>query len=152
MGRSRGYGRGPTCYRCGKKGHIQRNCPTKVKEKAQKASDEDTDVGLVAYTSAHHALTSKTTEDWLIDSGASSHMCNNKVLFSELEDITSIDVVLGDDHLLKATGVGKVPVLSKVPGGTQSCTLHDVLYVPGLALYLFQHLKGHELRKDCVIQ
>ena len=137
MGKSRGYGKGPTCYRCGKKGHIQRNCPTKVKEKAQKASDEDNDIGLVACTSAHHALTSKTTEDWLIDSCASSHMCNNKMQFTELEAITPIDVVLGDDHVLKATGVGKVQVLSKVPDGTQSCTLHDVLYVPGLAYNLF---------------
>ena len=107
------------------KGRIQRNCSTKVEEKAQKASDEDNDIGLVACTSSHHALTSNTTEDWLIDSGASSHMCNNKMQFTELEAITPIDIVLGDNHVLKATGVGKAKVLSKVPDGTQSCTLCD---------------------------
>ena len=48
-----------------------------------------------------------------------------------------MDIVLGDDHVLKATGVGIVPILHKVPKETQSCTLLAILHIPDLVYHLF---------------
>ena len=130
--------KGPMCYKCRKIGHIKRDCPENSK-RHEVADAARENVGLVA-----HALkaTDKCGGGWLIDSGASSHMCTRKSEFSELQDIKPIDIVLGDGHTLQATGIGKVPLNVKIPGGTQSCTLNEVLYVPGLAYNLFSISKS----------
>ena len=58
-------------------------------------------------------------------------MCNNKMLFSKLDDLKqSLEVTLGDGHMLEATGHGIVVLEMKLPQGKSiKCKLHDVLYV-----------------------
>lgn len=70
----------------------------------------------------------------IIDSGATSHICNNK-------DVCSADSSeasrLGDGHSLKATAQGTVSVRT-VYGRNRSrkCSLTDVLFVPELSYNL----------------
>ena len=46
---------------------------------------------------------------WIIDSGATSHMCWDKESFTTLNHLqNSIDVVLGDGRAFTATGKGEI--------------------------------------------
>ena len=157
------------CFECGDTSHFKKDCPrlkdgkakanTKVekssrksgkksrgggKQKACKASANDSsddEYGLFA----HHALSSFDRGGWIVDSGATAHMCNNKDLFRTLRSTKPSSVTLGDGHSLKSTGVGEVPLCMKIPGGkTQKCVARDVLYVPKLAYNLFSISKASE--------
>ena len=86
--------RGPKCYYCHKYGHIQRNCAerTQIQERgnaggfkheanttqtkpSQRNSSSDSDVDLTAY--ALSTGNAPHRNKWIVDSGATSHICNN---------------------------------------------------------------------------
>ena len=72
--------------------------------------------------------------EWLIDSGASSHMTSNKTLFETFRHLPSpIEVELADDSLIQATGTGDVLLQFS---NTKSLRLKNVLYVPELSANL----------------
>ena len=124
-------GKGPKCYHCGKFGHIKRNCRELNSSKldddkneaydnkhkannaaesrqAENSSDSD-EVGLMI----NHAFSSLTKKEnaWIIDSGATCHMCNDTSLFVELYNWEkSEEVTLGDGHVVKANGRGVVKI------------------------------------------
>ena len=150
-------GKGPKCYRCGKFGHIKRNCRelSTLKPDGQKGdfkehkaynaadsrqvdscSDSD-EVGLMV----NHAFSSLNgrTNVWIIDSGATCHMCNDANLFVKLHNLEKPEeVTLGDGHVVKATGRGVVKINIESPNTQKgkSCVLQDVLYVPSLSYNL----------------
>ena len=65
---------------------------------------------------------------WYVDSGASRHMTRVKEYFSELsEGDTDMEVVLGDDNIVRAVGVG---TLTFDRGHKPPLKVSDVLYVP----------------------
>ena len=105
---------GIICYKCKKAGHVKRNCPMlkKIDEKAQPATESEDVIGLIV--SNHTALTSIKTQGWIIDSGASSHMCNNKDMFTDMKEIKPISIVVGDGYNLYATAKGTVKLLTKL--------------------------------------
>ena len=82
-----------------------------------------------------HALSASATSNWIIDSGATCHMCNDKTLFTSFESLDKPqEVSLGDGHVSKAVAQGVVLLEMKLPGGkTRKCKLVDVLYVPKLS-------------------
>lgn len=96
-----------------------------------------------------HAMTVKTpNQKWIVDSGTTTHMCNNRHLFREFHTLHhQPEVTLGDGHALKATGRGKVSLQMITPKGKVKCTLHDVLLVPRLAYNLFSVAKSTEAGK-----
>ena len=142
------------CHFCNRPGHFKRECEAYAKVKGQikkrtKAgafkvtiSAEDTNssdgegTGLVV----QHALTGDCNlrDRWILDSGATCHMCNSASQFTNLQTLTdSLTVTLGDGHMLQATGRGDVILQMKLPHAkSQECTLHNVLFVPGLAYNL----------------
>ena len=88
-----------------------------------------------------HALSVSSSSDqcaWIVDSGATCHMCRDSKSFTTLHQLEDpIDVVLGDGRALTAVGRGEVVLDTLLPNGdTKSCTLHDVLYVPKLSYNL----------------
>ena len=151
--------RGPKCHFCKRFGHIQRNCTERLqadkrtnsdekrnlKQKANKAetrprentSSDDETIGLVAC----HALSAKSTQavgNWIVDSGATCHMCTDKAQFVELEELKEpLQVTLGDGHALKAIGRGTVLLNVNITEGKfTKCKLYNVLYVPELSCNL----------------
>ena len=70
-------------------------------------------------------------DSWIVDSGATFHMCNDRKLFVELRNLDKpLEVTLGDGYDLHAIGRGVVVLETKFPScRTKKCKLHDVLYV-----------------------
>ncbi|MDO3398176.1 hypothetical protein QWJ41_20860, partial [Nocardioides sp. SOB44] len=72
--------------------------------------------------------TSKSIK-WILDSGASSHICCDRKLFRNIRKITNINVQWGNSGtFLPAIGKGEVPITFNSTG--QSVVLKDVLFVP----------------------
>ena len=95
------------------------------------------------YVSSTHP----TTSTFVVDSGATDHMCNNRKFFSALHMQTSINrfVRLGDGkQKIPIHGVGKIQyeVNNKV------IVLHNVLYVPDLDVSLYS-VKQHMRYQGC---
>ena len=129
------------CFGCGEAGHIRRYCPNKMgsqhKAKAAKEdhskSESDDEEAL--------AVTTFTTQkiQWLIDSGASSHMTQEKEVLTDYKEFEKPEKVgLGDGRTVDAIGIGKVYVnlLFKVSDPKKG-VLYNVLYVPKLTYNLF---------------
>ena len=74
------------------------------------------------------ALFSK--EDWLADSGTSSHIATQCEMFVTFNPEPSKVGGFGEDMALEATGRGTVTLMSTVDGQQIHTTLQDVLYVP----------------------
>ena len=147
-------------------GHIQRNC--REREKSQNAdktkytakhkinsthtrqpvvttSSDSDKVGMVV----NHILSAnemtQLTGKWIVDSGAASHICNDRNLFVKLDPLKiPISVTLGDGRVLKATARGIVSLKMTYDCGTRKCKLHDVLHVPDLSYNLLSVSKAVE--------
>ena len=76
--------------------------------------------GLIA---SHVLAVVSSNEDytWIVDSGATCHMCHTKRIFTSLYHIEKpIDIKLGDGRILTATGCGKVVLDMVLPNGELS--------------------------------
>ena len=73
------------------------------------------------------------TYDWVLDTGATSHMCNNESYFTSLTKRESAVDGLGS---AKALGYGTVSVTIIVEGEETSVTLSNTLYIPSLPVNL----------------
>ena len=138
------------CYKCGKLGHIKKYCRSTFVDKTKRqhkhkanaaenkhieSSSDSESVGLIV----QHAMTSHFGKAaWVIDSGATCHMCNDKSVFVKYEELeTPLRVILGDGYEVDAIGNGIVVLTNQLPGGKyQKCNLHHVLHVPRLSYNL----------------
>lgn len=73
---------------------------------------------------------------WLLDSGASRHLCCQKEWFTELLPCNEF-VYLGDDRNLKVEGRGKILISKLVNNKWLDGEINDVSYVPCLKKNLF---------------
>ena len=153
------------CFKCGRKGHKQQFCKGSKgrKHNAKITEEEEEDVSdneNVVFTATSQENDSKLTR-WLIDSGASSHMCWNRDLFENFEEVKNPEYVgLGDGSSVSAIGRGNVRLnMIMEDGKSKKSTLANVLCVPDLKCNLFSVgatlLSGKEVQfKDskCIIR
>jgi hypothetical protein len=106
------------CYKCGKKGHIKRDCPNWKKNKddekegssrsanvVEKESDAiDGDMLSVASTSEH------PVDSWLLDSACSFHVTSNKDWFDTYMSVNSGIVTMGNGAHCKITGMTNIKI------------------------------------------
>ena len=84
----------------------------KLKYGANAAAEIDIDHILSSDDEAfivRHVFSFRSKENWIIDSGATCHMCNDEVLFSDLNVLKRPqEVSLGDGDVLESTAEGTV--------------------------------------------
>ena len=150
--------KGPRCFHCGKPGHFRRDCRQLKAEneksklhKGNKSGKNQASIGQHSRCESdvlvvEQALQAGAAENWIVDSGATCHMCHDKKLFSELQLLEKpTEVTLGDGHTLKGIGHGTVTVtMNQHDGSTSECRLLNVLYVPSLSYNLLSVSKAAE--------
>ena len=143
------------CYHCGKAGHIRRDCyklnndnqsrnkganKPPNKQKACTAGGETDDEEEIIGLLAGKPSVNTTTIDWIIDSGASCHMCNDESLFKELVALHDPqEITLGDGYCVKAIGKGTIFMYTV---DKKKIELKDVLLIPNLAFNLLSVSKS----------
>ena len=71
------------------------------------SSDSESVVGLMVRQAL--SACNDRTNSWIVDSGATCHMCNSGVVMSDFHSLKKPqEVTLGDGHVLEATGRGTV--------------------------------------------
>ncbi|KAK2575182.1 hypothetical protein KPH14_012892, partial [Odynerus spinipes] len=119
------------CFFCKKKGHRKKQCYRyqawkQKNERANKVTDDN------AYCFNVKSET-KNEGAWYIDSGATSHMTNDKEFFTKLETDFKDKVYLanGKNLEVKVKGTGKLNCITD-SNKEKIITVEDVLYVPDL--------------------
>ena len=123
---------GRRCFYCGRSGHIRSKC--RIRENGEKARSEfgtqkdqfnpgDDSSSVNATTASAHALVSATasisrsdisTADpaWIVDSGASHHICGRHQNFYRLQHLEKpIEIYLGDNTVILAIGIGTIRIV-----------------------------------------
>jgi len=128
-----------TCYFCKKPNHIKKECRKYIEwkrknpdHKAKTVSEyvhvaDDVDLDL-----CFRACGTVLKYAWCIDSGATSHMCNNREFFTDMTQHQG-QVVLANGIKLPTAGIGEGYIqCMKQNGEYQRIKIADVLYVPEL--------------------
>ena len=144
------------CFKCKSPEHFERDCPMNKKTGWDKSIsesgklkryDDKKRVSKGGYKTNYVAAKKADFEelfmvedesfgklDWLLDSGATQHMCNNKEFFDELvksEDST-IFVANGDEVRVEGTGAITLQVMEEY-GNISDTRIENVLYSPRLS-------------------
>ncbi len=114
-------GRGSRCHYCQKFGHIQRFCPERSKttdKKTDKGSGKGRKKVDKTLVTCHVLSVGGSSNQWIMHSGATCHICYSKELFEDLHVLGEPQhVTLGDGRQLKVVGKGDISLKLKLPGG-----------------------------------
>jgi len=115
------------CYNCDKIGHRSRDC--RSKKKSDKAANSDNVLTAIAC----NAELARKSESWCLDSGATSHMCNDKQKFEVIDKDEQSRVYTAAEHYVKSIGKGNASLNLKInQRENKIIKLENVLYVPEL--------------------
>uniref|UniRef100_A0A2N9HDI0 CCHC-type domain-containing protein n=1 Tax=Fagus sylvatica TaxID=28930 RepID=A0A2N9HDI0_FAGSY len=134
--------KGRACFHCGKKGHYIRECrflKNQMKEKELNTSEANVVDEIVAMvsemqigmiTEVHMANAAENSSEWWYDSGATIHVCNNKMLFKEyVEAGNGLEVLMGNHNTAKVLGTGTVELILS---SGKKLKLTNVYHVPDI--------------------
>ena len=140
------------CYNCGEAGHYANDCkkPRKVRSEVHKVLDKskqnnhrkpkDDDGRSYQCSLREPAQENKSYQcslrepiEWIQDSGASSHSCNDR---SRMEDIVPCrsTIIVGDDRSVEVLGHGTVRLEVMANDKVNVIVLKDVALAPKLAI------------------
>lgn len=160
------------CPHCKRSGHTEDRCWTKYPHlrRGSRRVGARHGNGEAPFLAPHHAANlavgnyavastaiseesnanSPTTSTWLIDSGCSTHMCNDRSLFERMRP-TKANTILFASGTGSATMEGDINVKVTTDGGSFTVQLHDVMYVPSLSRNLISAVRWAKEGVTCNI-
>ncbi|KAL0285640.1 UNVERIFIED_CONTAM: hypothetical protein Sangu_2770700 [Sesamum angustifolium] len=112
-----------TCYNCGKKGHIKKDCRFRKKQKTfgmpnVQVAETNVEEIVAMVSNLHIGMVTELNMaaavksfDWWYDFGATVHVCNDKNQFKHYEDATEgQQVLMGNANTTAVLGKGNVEV------------------------------------------
>lgn len=121
-----------TCYFCGRAGHTKAKCYKFKKQKLTNRNKED----IALMTVGNSVL---ECSDWIVDSGATSHMCNDIKWFHNIVKCNKT-VCVADGSPMICLGYGEV----HIPFKNRTQVVTDVLLIPNLSTNLISVSKLSE--------
>lgn len=109
-------------------------------------------LNLYAFSCFRSETNNSFRETWIVDSGASTHMCNDKSRFRSLEFCKSGSVRIANGEILPIKGYGTVEMKVTDSSVSHRLVLEHVAFIPELDLNLLSVRKitavGHEVLFD----
>lgn len=146
------------CFKCGAKGHKANECPNKSVNKSREKTKCSANKVDGAFAVSHTVLNSgcvyeaKTTTEskpWILDSGCTSHLCSDDVLFEKIDKAAKVKLNLASDATTEVKGRGDVRVSVGCDDGHKLFEFRNTLYVPDLRTNLMSVAKITD--KDCEV-
>lgn len=130
-----------SCFYCGKFGHFKAQCKFRKNKNNNKFNSGSSKSNAFMVSNSSYELHQSM---WLVDSGASEHMCRDRALFTSYSSVLQKSVVVGNGAVISALGSGQVA--AQVFDGTNwiDTTIDNVLYVPELKTNLFSMNRATE--------
>lgn len=124
------YGRDYACHSCGELGHFRANCPKKMNYADLREKLNKLESGKVARFRKLYNMNFNSRKKWIIDSGASIHMCAERESFVKFNEHHKEEIVIANGDIVKTFGIGDVIIQVKTSEGPLNITLENVLYLP----------------------
>eukprot|EP00877_Chromochloris_zofingiensis_P010252 jgi/Chrzof1/5480/Cz16g04260.t1 len=110
------------CYYCGKKGHLKRDCRKKKADEQRGPSTKASTT--MAWTAACNTSISLSSGTWVLDSGASRHVCKERSLMQNLQQLNQpVYITYGNGSTGVAQNMGEVVLNDRI-------RLRNVLFDP----------------------
>lgn len=102
---------GSAYHYCVEQGHWIAKCPVRIRENAERQNPQRASVAQIEYESGEYPFSvggsaTKSSDDWLVDSGATQHRTYSKEYMTNYKKITPVDVHLADDGVVQAVRMG----------------------------------------------
>ena len=122
---------GTKCYYCGKSGHWKRDCYKRKSEEAVESST--TSQRQKEFTFLAEDPNTLPSKSWVIDLGASQHLCRVLALFITYRNVSNEQIIIiADGTKIHAHGIGKI----NVPLTKAIIRLKEVWHVPTIGASL----------------
>jgi hypothetical protein len=138
---------GKTCFGCGKKGHIRKECRSRKKTGKEGQGNESTSTPgdkaavaqmwmMRAFTMSNTATTCRTDASelqWYLDSACTNHMTPERTAFVTYRKLAPNErqVETATEDIVPAVGIGSVRITCALSDGSLAeTTVRDVLHVP----------------------
>ncbi|UYV79556.1 hypothetical protein LAZ67_17003106 [Cordylochernes scorpioides] len=120
------------CYQCGKIGHIATNCRGMKQTTTRNRDNQHYQRKVNKSDNFLAALNLTSDEDsWLLDGGATNHVCRNKDWFVDLREVSS-DPIMTASGTTEAKGYGHIFLQTSIHNESIEIKLNNVLYVPNV--------------------
>ena len=101
------------------------------------SDDYDDCEAFIVIDNALSVVPESSKNKWIIDSGASKHMCNDRTMFTRLKDVKQPQMVkVGNGYPVRVKGIGNIKLTTNTKKGGKKCVLKKVLFVPDLSFNL----------------
>lgn len=126
------------CGNCRQLGHWWRECPEKKRGDLANKQDGDKQPHKLNICLNLGDLPSEASNLWVVDTGATGHMCNNALWFSQLELYDNpLGASVGDGRSIPILGKGTIKFSCQINGVEIEGEMKNVNFIPSLATNLF---------------